>query len=442
MIDKSRFIEGLIETVLIPGKLEEFTTQISVIPESEIGQIYGDESLTSLLKDIIREKEVTARIAKVRILRDAVRASSVLYSDESFGEGNLTKAYHEPVKTHSLPNAANAGLTANSIINPLKEGTLEGMLINQGRPETVGLVQAAAGRVLPASDAKFSQGTNFAGGPGITVTPGPSVSSVPASVPADSNHTSVFAENINVGDVYNGRKVNAVTEEISPVDGSTLYSIELDDRSIVKASAGSSVTFSNVIRDIVNHVDHTRSNNMNRDEVGNFSIDLAIKDFKKGLRTYSEQFSTILDYHTSTQSFDSDEYLLAFDELEKIEENDPMNQLNNKIEAINSKLDNIASFDDEDEDLTDDEIDSDDYAEFENELEEDLTEEAFSDFIGRMDNLSFDEETGMVFGSFGGDTFVFNDEAEEIMVLNPKTQQLELFANYDELSLPEESVTE
>jgi len=182
-----------------------------------------------------------------------------------------------------------------------------------------------------------------------------------------------------------------------------------------------------------------------------FSVGLAIDDFQKGVRTYSENFSTILDYHASDDEFDADEYIMAFDEMEKAEDLDPVNQLHKKLDELDSKVDLVLASgedagsvdnyeDDPDFDDMDDPLDSEDYAEFEEELNEDLADEAFSDFIGNFDQLEYDEETGMVFGEFEGDTFVFNDDEEMVYVLNQETNQLEPFAEYSEFSIDEEDL--
>jgi len=266
-MDKSKFLEGLIETVLIPGKLEEFITQVTPINPNEIGTIYGDEKLTGLLKDIITEKDVPAKITKARILLDAAKASSVLYSDITnyTGVAGVGKDMPNPVNTENIETKVNyikdnikdlpdehkkyvnAMTSSIKVLN--KTGINPAMFSEQQLAYLDGLF-----------DALSSKDTNFASGPGIQVPDGPAYSSVPASVQPTSEHVSVFAENINEGDIYNGRKVVAVTEEISPVDKQILYSIELDDRTILKAAAGTEVTFS-ALDYIVNNAGDNNMNN-------------------------------------------------------------------------------------------------------------------------------------------------------------------------------------
>jgi len=436
MMDKSKFLEGLIETVLIPGKLEEFATQVTLVAPGDVGTIYGYDKLTGLLKDIITEKDPAQKMAKSRVLLDAVKVSSVLYSDIMDYTGFKTV-------TSDMPNIVNRD-NPEAKIKYIKDD-IKGLPNEHGnytKAMTTNLKQLNKTGINPAmfSEAQmvYLQGimdANFAGGPGIQVQEGPAISSVPASVQPESEHVKVFAEDIKQGDTYNGRKIMAVTEEISPVDGTTLYSIELDDRSTLKASAGTQVTFS-VLDYIINNSDNIRENDMTNKAM-NYSVERAVADYQKGLRTYSENFSIIFDYHASEDGFDSDEYLLAFDELEKMEEADPVNQITKKLDELDSKVELVLASQENDSEEDFDDIDKEDYAEFEDELDEDASAEAFSDFMDNFESLEYDEETGMVFGEFEGDTFVFNDNEEIILVLNKETDQLEHFANYGDLSLPE-----
>jgi len=444
MMDKSRFIEGLIETVLIPGKLEEFVTQVAPMAPGEIGTIYGDDKLTGLLKDIISETDAPQRIAKAKILLDAVKVSSVLYSDISnyVAADSITKGMPNPVNKDNIESKIKYIQDNISGLPDHHKNYVNAMTTNLKNLNKTGIDSAR----FSEDQLNYLEGwmsANFAMAKPIEVEEGPSISSVPASVQPDSEHVSVFAENINEGDIINGRKIMAVTEEISPVDGTVLYSFELDDRSTLKAAAGTEVTFS-VLDYVVNNAENiVRGDNMN---TSNFSVELAVSDFQKGLRSYSENFSTIMDYHASEDAFDTDEYLIAFDEMEKIEESDPVNRIQSKLDELDSKIELVLSStsdsETEDEEFGEDDLDAEDYAEFEEELESDLQEEAFSDFMGNFESLEFDEETGMVFGEFEGDTFVFNDNEEQILVLNQNTQELEHFAYYDEISLPSEEDVE
>jgi len=305
-----------------------------------------------LLKDVIKEKDPAARITKAKILRDAVKVSSVLYSEgysgegymnsnettESFssksGNGKACPIHGSAPKAEGMPNQVNKN-DANAVTgNPVKGAVLNDLVSSTAKlVNSVSEIASITGaKAAPATfaDGSMNPNQNFAGGPRMEIHNGESVSSIPASVPADSDHVSVFAEDIKEGDVFNGRRVNAITEEINPIDGTVLYSFELDDRSILRASAGTPVTFS--------YKDERNTDMENNNTQFSESVALAISDFEKGIRTYSDDFSTIMDYHDTDPNFDAEEYAAAFSALENDEATDPVNQMNAKIDAIYGAL--------------------------------------------------------------------------------------------------------
>jgi len=476
MDDKSKYLEGLIETVLIPGKLEEFVTQVSPLSPDSVTTIYGDEKLTSLLKDIITEKDVAGKIAKAKVLGDAVKVSSVLYSDIT------NKELFGSMGRDQFPNVVN-NEDINAKVNPIK--SVDGLADTVTKEiKTLASSINTLKRVKGTLDPLFAeeQNANFAGGPGVEVVTGiNSPSTVPASVPPDSEHVKVFSDDVAVGDVYNGRKVVAIAEEINPIDGQKLYSIELDDRTVIRSASGTEVTFSlqpqhqnfdklgptkdgkigretfpgsGVFKahdtqqnptgsqpntsseydeddefgeeDIANAVLAAKENfeeqdsqndiNMEDDmnEELNYSEELAIADFQNGVRTYGENFSVIFDYHNADSNFSEDEYLQAFDELEKLEQKDPLVQVSNKVDALNEKLDLLASNEDPEEN-TEDQND----------------EDVFSEFFEGCENVEFDEENDIVYAEIDGDIIAFDDNEGMVYYYDEDDESFEPFSDYE-----------
>lgn len=425
--DKSRYLEGMIETTLIPGKLEEFITQVTPVKVDEFGSIYGDDKLTGLLKDVVKETDPAAKITKAKILRDAVKVSSVLYSDENGSGENMDGETSEsfsakdkacPIhgsapKSEGLPNQVNKD-DANAVAgNPVKEAALSDLVSSAAKlvSSVSDLAKITGTKPAPTSFADGSANPNqdFAGGPRMEIQNGEAVSSIPASVPTESEHVSVFAEEIKEGDVFNGRRVNAITEEINPINGQTLYSFELDDRSILRACAGTPVTFS--------YKANNEESNMDENQEAQFSESeaLAIADFQKGIRTYGENFSTIMDYHDTTEGFNADEYTAVFSALEEEEANDPMNQLQAKVDAIYGALFGEETEENGEETNEEDPVFS----------EEELAElhqymaSQFAEVLGNCDDVEFDDESGLIFASYQGTPLVFSEEDGMVYTYDP-----------------------
>lgn len=420
--DKSRYLEGMIETTLIPGKLEEFITQVTPVKVDEFGSIYGDDKLTGLLKDVVKETDPAAKITKAKILRDAVKVSSVLYSDENGSgenmEGETSESFSAkdkacPVhgsapKAEGLPNQVNKD-DANAVAgNPVKDAALNDLVSSAAKlvSSVSDLAKITGTKAAPTSFADGSANPNqdFAGGPRMEIQNGEAVSSIPASVPADSEHVSVFAEDIKEGDVFNGRRVNAITEEINPINGQTLYSFELDDRSILRACAGTPVTFS--------YKSDNEESNMDENTQFSESEVLAIEDFQKGIRTYGENFSTIMDYHDTNENFNAEEYTAIFSVLEEEEANDPMNQLQAKVDAIYGAL--FSEDTEEDagaEENTNEEVtEAEDASEFSDEEINEYAASQFAEVLAGCENVELDEESGLIFAEYQGTPLVFSDE--------------------------------
>lgn len=429
-MDKSRYVEGIIETYLIPGKLEEFISQVNDILADDVNMIFGDEKLTKLFKDVINEKDVASKVAKAKVLGDAVRVSSKLFS-ESFSTCNVHEnGASDMVNVVDFPHA-------NSNSNPVKSGDLNA-IANQ-LSNTANLISGLAQLGVTGSKSapmNYSD-TNFAGGGRIQVTSGPSVSSIPASVPQDSEHVAVFAEDIREGDIYNGRKVMSITEEINPINGMTLYSFELDDRSVLKANEGTEVTFSS-INDLVERAYNDYSNystyegtgdDMNELDDFSYSQITAMDDFDRGIRSYDEDFSNIVGYHDTDMDFNVDEYLGVFSYLESAEDNDPVNILDSKMNEINNKLDALFSMnysaleDSYDED--DDDWDGDDNSYF-------SEVDALSEIFSEMNDVVLDPDTGNIICTDDEDIFIFSDDLGGIAILDEYGNIVD-FSEYDEI---------
>jgi hypothetical protein len=553
-MDKSKYFEGIIETKLIPGKLEDFITTITPAGSGQdIGRIYGDDKLTALLKDVIEEKDVAGKIAKAKILREAVQVSSVLYSEVSKVEDLFGTS---PRST--FPNVVNTE-DVQAVTNPIKpiNNLAETTTADIKKiTDTVDGLKALTKTLRTFSD---EAAANFAGGPGVNVVVGEDgPSTIPASVPADSEHVKVFSDDVSVGDIYNGRKVTAVTQEVNPIDGKTLFSIELDDRTIVKSASGTEITFSapehfaqhapvhayrpgsysprgsgpvppqpapqapgrvrqaagtamgalgagagavnqgvynrtgqtipqhagsamravgqavggvarnfvggpavpamnqppaypppqaayprgysegyseQDIADIVGAVADYREEIFNEGNINNnigddimemdYSEQVALEDFSKGVRTYGENFGTILDYHQADEAFNEDSYITAFDELEAYEKEDPQFQLQSKVAELDEKINLVSS--EVGIDLDGDTVE---YSEEELQAFAEEISGSMQGFFSECENIEVDEDGGTVFAEYNGNLLAFDDSECMVYLFNVESDQWEEFSNY------------